>query len=46
MQDLLARLGLDPSRGPLSGVYAGRWIPSPGGEVVASANPTTGRTLG
>ncbi|MCB9898758.1 MAG: aldehyde dehydrogenase family protein [Planctomycetes bacterium] len=46
MQDILSRLGLDVSKGPVSGVYAGRWIASPSGEVTDSVNPTTGKVLG
>jgi len=45
MSDVLSRLGLDPSS-TLSGVYAGRWISAPGGDVIESLNPTTGQVLG
>jgi aldehyde dehydrogenase (NAD+) len=41
--DVLSRLGITAAN---SGVYAGRWIERPGGEVLASPNPATGETIG
>jgi aldehyde dehydrogenase (NAD+) len=40
--DLLKRCGIHESN---SGVYAGRWIESPGGEQCVSLNPATGKPL-
>ena len=48
--DILSSLGLTPetlsSSSGLSGVYAGRWIGTPGGGTVTSTNPATGESLG
>ena len=41
--DVLSRLGVKSVN---SGVYAGRWIEQPGGEMCVSLNPATGETLG
>ncbi len=41
-EDVLRRLGLRTVQG---GVYAGRWIEEPGGEEIASINPTTGEPI-
>src|SRR5687767_6314278 len=40
--DVLSRLGVKESN---SGVYAGRWIEQPGGEVFVSVNPATGEPI-
>jgi aldehyde dehydrogenase (NAD+) len=42
-EDVLARLGIAAAN---SGVYAGRWIDKPGGEVFVSVIPATGEPLG
>jgi aldehyde dehydrogenase (NAD+) len=51
MDDLFDRLGLTPAAtssptAGLSGVFAGRWIPRPGGSSVVSFNPASGAPLG
>jgi len=45
MHDILRRLGL-PSGTACSGVYAGAWLPRPGGTACASTNPASGELLG
>jgi aldehyde dehydrogenase (NAD+) len=42
MNDVLKSLGL---AGTNSGVYAGRWIESPGGDDLVSTNPATGEPI-
>ncbi len=45
--DVLASLGLsDAASGPLSGVYAGKWIATPSGGRVTSHSPGDGAVLG
>ncbi len=46
MQDVLQSLGIPATDEPLSGVYAGGWVASPGGDTMSTTNPTTGATLG
>ena len=46
MQDILQSLGIQATDKPLSGVYAGGWVATPGGETLSSTNPATGSNLG